>query len=175
MAQLLESEERPRAMLTTRMTMNLNESNIMLASGLQKNFWIKTPSDFNCDYNYWKHCFCSHNECVWLQHSCVCGSLLPLTCVWKEKTDVWRCQIATRLVFAWCGCNLVKNTGDCKIRYCVVVTTDVLWLQKKQLQKPACACLQPCRSVIAPLSQFDCKKQLQKIMWLRLQKNSCKK
>jgi hypothetical protein len=29
LAQLLESEERPRAMLTTRMTMNLNESNII--------------------------------------------------------------------------------------------------------------------------------------------------
>jgi hypothetical protein len=39
MAQLLESEEQPRAMLTTGMTMNLNESNIIypiLASGLQK-------------------------------------------------------------------------------------------------------------------------------------------
>jgi hypothetical protein len=39
MARLLESEERPRAMLTTGMTMNLNESNIFIqkiASGLQK-------------------------------------------------------------------------------------------------------------------------------------------
>jgi hypothetical protein len=39
MARLLESEERPRTMLTTGMTMNLNESNIIYpkkASGLQK-------------------------------------------------------------------------------------------------------------------------------------------
>jgi hypothetical protein len=49
----------------------------------------------------------------------------------KEKTVAWRCQIATRLMFAWCGCNQVKNTVDCLISYSVVATTDVLRLQKK--------------------------------------------
>jgi hypothetical protein len=63
MAQLLESEEQPRAMLTTGMAMNLNESNIiyLIASGLQKkNCWIKTLSDCNCDYKILKNTvFCS--------------------------------------------------------------------------------------------------------------------
>jgi hypothetical protein len=27
-----------------------------------------------------------------------------------------------------------ENTGDCNILYSVVATTDVLWLQKRQLQ-----------------------------------------
>jgi hypothetical protein len=26
----------------------------------------------------------------------------------QKKLQSWHCQIATRLVFAWCGCNLVK-------------------------------------------------------------------
>jgi hypothetical protein len=55
----------------------------------------------------------------------------------KEKTAAWRCQIATRLMFAWCGCNQVKNTVDCLISNSVVATTDVLRLQKKTVAKPS--------------------------------------
>jgi hypothetical protein len=49
-----------------------------------------------------------------------------------------------------------ENTGDCKISYIVVATTDVMRLQKKLLLKTSMC-------VIATLSQCD------------LQKNSCKK
>jgi hypothetical protein len=49
-----------------------------------------------------------------------------------------------------------ENTGDCKISYSVVATTDVRRLQKKLLQRTSMC-------VIATLSQCDLqKKQLQK-------------
>jgi hypothetical protein len=63
MARLLESEERPRAMLTTGMTMNLNESNIIYPKNSiwfakkellgNKNYLIATVITKNTE----KHCF----------------------------------------------------------------------------------------------------------------------
>jgi hypothetical protein len=46
-----------------------------------------------------------------------------------------------------------ENTGDCNILYSVVATTDVLRLQKRQLQTQHVGGLQLCHSVIATLKK----------------------
>jgi hypothetical protein len=82
----------------------------------------------------------------------------------------WHCQIATMLVFAWCGCNLVKIQ--------VIATSFAVWLhplmccdcEKKVAKTTMC--------MIATLSQCDCtliavwlqKNSCKNSMWLRLQK-----
>jgi hypothetical protein len=103
---------------------------------------------------------------VWLQKkvaktACDCDCKKRSKCDCKkpvQKSSMpWHCQIATRLVFAWCGCNLVK------IR--VIAKSVTVWLQplmccdcKKSSWKKqhvcdcnlvACAWLQSYRTVIA--------------------------
>jgi hypothetical protein len=112
--------------------MNLNESNIIYpkkASGLQKKellgnktIWLQLWLQ-----NTEKHCFLQPPK----MNVSDCKKLFRK----NEKTAACLCQIATRLMFAWCGCKTDENTVDCLIGYSVVGTTDVPRLQKKQLQK----------------------------------------
>jgi hypothetical protein len=104
--------------------------------------------DCNILYMWLQQLMCSNCKTWQLQNQNVGDCLHPYSSV-----------IATRLMFAWCGCNQMKNTVDCLISYSVVATADVLRLQKKVVAKnQACEWLQPCGRVIAPLEQWFCKK-----------------
>jgi hypothetical protein len=71
----------------------------------------------------------------------------------KKSSMPWNCHIATRLVFTWCGCNLVKKCRWLQHPLHVVATSDVQQLQKKwQLQNQNVGdCLRPYSSVIASI------------------------
>jgi hypothetical protein len=58
----------------------------------------------------------------------------------KKSSMPWHCQIATRLVFAWCGCNLVNNRRLQHPLH-VVATADVQQLQNMTVAKPECGWL----------------------------------
>jgi hypothetical protein len=81
----------------------------------------------------------------------------------SKSSMPWHCQIATKLVFAWCGCNLVKIQ--------VIATSFTVWLQPLM----CCDCKKDsCKTrmwVIATLSQCDCTLIA---VWLRLQKTGKK-
>jgi hypothetical protein len=79
----------------------------------------------------------------------------------------WSCQIATRLVFAWCGCNLVKKrqviatskTCGCNI-WCAAIA------KKRQLQNQDVGdCLRPYSSVIATAAYVCFGKKRKKNNW----------
>jgi hypothetical protein len=83
----------------------------------------------------------------------------------KKSTMPWSCQIATRLVFAWCGCNLVKKrqviatskTCGCNI-WCAAIA------KKRQLQNQDVGdCLRPYSSVIATAAYVCFGKKRKKI------------
>jgi hypothetical protein len=105
-------------MLTTRMTMNLNESNIIYP--IVSIWFAKKLLDKNT---------------IWLQHSCVCGSLAAYV---RLKKKLLHDAVGSTHV---CLLDVVAtwwNTSDCKIRYSVVATTIMLRLQKTVAKKHVC-------------------------------------